>query len=1053
MGANKFATMLHRNTHRMAVILVYTVLEWILIALLLLNGLFSYLIYKFASFFGLKPPCVFCSRVDHLFEPDEGRRGYRNLLCDAHAVEVSKLGYCSNHRRLAEAGDMCEDCSSSRPAGSDRAVAVLSWMKRSEMGEKDLRCSCCRVALESEFYSPYFLLKPSWGSLDYTQKGSLVDDYEGLETDVIFEVEEGKMVSLSLDCAVMDHEEDAAKDEETVKDEDEQEEHLLIEFSDTHSLVEDDALEVMAWRGLESTADEDRVLPLELIDSMTMMVIPDSRKLGGEDDEEFDHEKRAVLDTRSLDIGVILEEKMVLASDVERADIVGENSSVPVAGKTMMDCPIDHEPIVPLVTPTSFEDGIDRELGAPEAEQEFTVRQASEEDKTLTEVKANCEILIRSEIHEQEEVLAEENCSALLAQETTMDGSTNHETVVSSAAPVILEGNVGSAKDAAAAEEELAGLQDLGEVNKLTGVKSICEISTRGEIFDQEKVLTSEAERIDVVEENYSLSLDQEAMVECSTDHETVVPTVTLMSHEDSADAEVDIPAAEEGPQDGDTNCEISIGSEICEQEQGDEAQFQEPIPPSLDVEAQFTENFNETTDTDLAAFEPKPVVTMLQSLDSLSPTHHDTEEERPPETPTYVDGIHGLHKRYIFDRRESGVESLDGSVSSEVESSEPLTIDQLKSALKSERKALSALYAELEEERSAAAIAANQTMAMITRLQEEKAAMQMEALQYQRMMDEQSEYDQEALHLMNELMVKREKEKQVLEKELDAYRQKVLLYEAKGRRRMARVKANNRNESSSASSSAEDSDDLSLDYCEHDEYGYNLKGSNQNTPTDAVLSSGTDQETARHLVTLDESLADFEEERLSILEQLKTLEEKLFTMEDEDSDNGKLTEQLSEENHHGLKDDYESLVDVLHETANGFSDDLHNNHKLHYEGRNSNLRGKRLLPLFDAINSENEDGLAMNQEAEKADGSPRSISKLAKDQEKLAIAEEVDNVYERLQALEADREFLKHCVKSLKQGDKGLDLLQEILQHLRDLRSVELRVKSAGDAIASLSA
>jgi len=55
----------------------------------------------------------------------------------------------------------------------------------------------------------------------------------------------------------------------------------------------------------------------------------------------------------------------------------------------------------------------------------------------------------------------------------------------------------------------------------------------------------------------------------------------------------------------------------------------------------------------------------------------------------------------------------------------------------------IGATSAELEEERSAAAIAANQMMAMINRLQEEKAAIQMEALQYQRMMEEQSEYDQ----------------------------------------------------------------------------------------------------------------------------------------------------------------------------------------------------------------------------------------------------------------------------------------------------------------------
>ena len=75
-------------------------------------------------------------------------------------------------------------------------------------------------------------------------------------------------------------------------------------------------------------------------------------------------------------------------------------------------------------------------------------------------------------------------------------------------------------------------------------------------------------------------------------------------------------------------------------------------------------------------------------------------------------------------------------------------------------------LYAELEEERSAVAIAATQMMAMINMLQEEKAAMQMEALQYQRMMEEQSEYDQEALQLLNELVTKREK--QELERELE---------------------------------------------------------------------------------------------------------------------------------------------------------------------------------------------------------------------------------------------------------------------------------------------
>jgi len=79
----------------------------------------------------------------------------------------------------------------------------------------------------------------------------------------------------------------------------------------------------------------------------------------------------------------------------------------------------------------------------------------------------------------------------------------------------------------------------------------------------------------------------------------------------------------------------------------------------------------------------------------------------------------------------------------------------------------------ELDEERSAAAVAANNAMAMITRLQAEKASVQMEALQYQRMMEEQAEYDQEALQVLKEMLLKREEDVKVLEAELDTYRLK----------------------------------------------------------------------------------------------------------------------------------------------------------------------------------------------------------------------------------------------------------------------------------------
>lgn len=99
--------------------------------------------------------------------------------------------------------------------------------------------------------------------------------------------------------------------------------------------------------------------------------------------------------------------------------------------------------------------------------------------------------------------------------------------------------------------------------------------------------------------------------------------------------------------------------------------------------------------------------------------------------------------------------------------------VNNLKRQVRLDRKSLMELYMELDEERSASAVAANNAMAMITRLQAEKAAVQMEALQYQRMMEEQAEYDEEALQASNDMLIKREEEIKVLEAALDIYRNK----------------------------------------------------------------------------------------------------------------------------------------------------------------------------------------------------------------------------------------------------------------------------------------
>lgn len=371
--------------------------------------------------------------------------------------------------------------------------------------------------------------------------------------------------------------------------------------------------------------------------------------------------------------------------------------------------------------------------------------------------------------------------------------------------------------------------------------------------------------------------------------------------------------------------------------------------------------------------------------VDTLVTGNQNEEEEQEekskeyPETPTSESSL--LHKKLLFLSKNdylAAEDARDVSVVavSDTDGDDPIrTIERLRETVRSEQEALRGLYAELEEERSASAIAANQTMAMITRLQEEKAKVQMEALQYQRMMEEQAEYDQEALQLLNHLMVKREKEKEELQRELDVCKAKVLQYEK------------NKPKCESDDGDGDGGDDKEEeDNC---------------SETDVDLEKIT-LDCVTHMGMLDESLSEFEEERLVILDQLKVLEDRLLTMQDKES---------------------------AGEFSNSYEGESYHEHE---GGLTMASMAKSLLPLLDAAENESED----DEYQERHESVEKSVGS---ESEKLEIIKQVDSVYERLQVLETDGEFMKSCMSSAKDGDKGTDLLQDILQHLRDLRNIEL--------------
>lgn len=121
----------------------------------------------------------------------------------------------------------------------------------------------------------------------------------------------------------------------------------------------------------------------------------------------------------------------------------------------------------------------------------------------------------------------------------------------------------------------------------------------------------------------------------------------------------------------------------------------------------------------------------------------------------------------------ESSVKKAGNNSSPELhlDGNESDTIKLLERALEEEQTARATLYLELEKERSAAATAADEAMAMILRLQEEKASIEMDARQYQRMIEEKTTYDAEEMSILKEILVRREREMHFLEKEIEAYR------------------------------------------------------------------------------------------------------------------------------------------------------------------------------------------------------------------------------------------------------------------------------------------
>ena len=56
------------------------------------------------------------------------------------------------------------------------------------------------------------------------------------------------------------------------------------------------------------------------------------------------------------------------------------------------------------------------------------------------------------------------------------------------------------------------------------------------------------------------------------------------------------------------------------------------------------------------------------------------------------------------------------------------------------------------------------------------------------------------------------------------------------------------------------------------------------------------------------------------------------------------------------------------------------------------------------------------------------------------SLVNEVSDLSQKLEALEADQNFLEHSINSIRYGEEGLQFIQEIASHLKELRKIGIQ-------------
>ncbi|KAF7038040.1 hypothetical protein CFC21_048271 [Triticum aestivum] len=719
---------------RLPIALSSALLEWILMLLLFIDAVYSFLITRFARLCKLPVPCPFCSRLDHVLGNEEPCF-YRELICKTHKSELSSLAFCRLHQKLVGAESMCDGCSSSSLApkvkqnnndNTDEPAVDVDVLNTTQGGDDVLHspltriCSCCAQHFEQRSVS---LFSQKSGEIQYAKSPKICTDYP---------------VSWQLDESF------------ETKDIYHQSDHTSHERYSALQMTSDSEVEVPC-------ADDGRDSPPH---------------------EAYDMEKRDFQEDAVFEIPGVPHPEVAKPSEMN----VQEEQKVTDSGDA---CSADH---VPNYDPDSVISG-----SQMEAEDISSRRRASQHDPLIAIEELSLEDATVPQIpvapvDELPKIIGEtESCQR--TNDSIVDPYTSQFTILEQHYAVAADKNI---------KEEAQG----GEITAISSG-----------MFHQRSTLANDPVTSEQVPKDYHYVASEETypkdnfgdipVSQVGVDSETPAEVEDnpkkaewtgdtgingLTSHDPSSSTSKDLPAKDAKephipPVAARSNGEVSQGLDAIEEH----PQTIETVAerrPSLSTQISMNEAYNLAIG--MSGF-PSPTLTdvilgkgssasvngelrLLLSQLSASRGLEATWLDPGPSPRTYGRGddliVQNITRRISLERNVSGLESLDGSIISEMEGES--TIDRLRRQIDLDRKSIHLLCRELEEERNAAAIAANQALAMITRLQDEKAAMQMEASHYQRMMEEQAEYDGEALAEANELLAQREDQIQELEAELE---------------------------------------------------------------------------------------------------------------------------------------------------------------------------------------------------------------------------------------------------------------------------------------------